>query len=114
MPRVGPEAKIQRALVKLLRADGWYVFVTHGNTYQAGLPDLYLTHKIYGIRWIDVKNPKRYKLTTAQKKVWPLLTEHGTGIWILTEATQEQIDLLFKPPNWEQFWKKKKQPKGIL
>ena len=26
-------------------------------------------------------------------------------MWILTAATQEQYDLLFKPPNWRDFWK---------
>ena len=30
---------------------------------------------------------------------------HRHPHWILTAATQEQYDLLFKAPNWRDFWK---------
>jgi len=100
-----PEAIIQKDLIGLLTSKGWYVFVTHGSSHQAGLPDLYLTHKVYGPRWIDVKNPKRHRLTPAQKRVWTAFAQNGTGVWILTAATDSQIELLFKKPNWHLFWK---------
>lgn len=78
----------------------------HGNLYQVGIPDLYCHHPRWGARWIDVKQPKRYSFTKAQRQKWPVWDRFKIGIWILTAATQEEYDKLFRPPNWRDYWKR--------
>ena len=102
----GPEYYIQKDLVVMLRARGWYVERMIGNAWQFGIPDLFTAHVKWGQRWIDVKRPgKNYSFTKAQKQKWPVWESFGVGIWILTGATQEQYDVLFAPPNWRNFIK---------
>lgn len=100
-----PEEKIRADLRQFLQDRQWLVEITHGNRYQSGIPDLYIAHVKYGTRWIDVKNPERYSFTPAQRLKWPLWEAYRIGIWILTAATQDQYDLLFKPPNWRDYWR---------
>ena len=90
-----PEAKIQLSIKKFLEERGWYVIVTHGNTYQSGVPDLFVTHKVYGGKWIEVKLPemKGSRFTRAQMVVFPKLISNGTGIWIMTSVSD--YDCLF-------------------
>lgn len=96
----GPEAKIQKALVKFLRERGWWVKETHGNMYQSGLPDLYAVKRQYGRpRWIEVKYVPNLKFTPAQWEDFPRMVTEGIGIWVLTAATEEEYQKLFKPPN---------------
>ena len=64
-----------------------------------------LTHKKWGSRWIDCKQPKHYSFTRAQKQKWPLWESFRIGIWILTAGTQEEYDKLFQLPNWRSYWK---------
>lgn len=104
-PRKGPEAKIQADLIKLLQSMNWMVKHTHGSLYQSGFPDLYVCHKRYGQRWIEVKNKDAYRWTAAQYKDFPMFLAHGVGIWVLTAATKEEVDKLFKPPNILEYWK---------
>ena len=104
-PHEGPEHKIQRDLIEYLVARGWMVEHTHGNLYQTGFPDLFIAHYKWGTRWIDVKNPKKYSFTKAQRQKWPEWEAKRVGIWILTAASQDQYDLLFAPPNWRKFWR---------
>lgn len=99
----GPEAEIQQALIKELRYREWFVKETHGNMYQQGFPDLYCRHLTYGERWVEVKNPVKYSFTPAQIKDFPMFTAYGAGIWILTAATQVEIDKLLRPPNWREY-----------
>ena len=99
----GPEAKIQAAIVSLLRTKEWYVKETHGNIYQSGLPDLFATHTRYGHRWIEVKNPVNYKFTPAQVETFPKLCANGSGVWILVAGTEEVYKKLFLAPNWWTF-----------
>ena len=101
--RDGPEAAIQRAIVVMLKARDWGVIETHGSQYQFGLPDLYAMHARYGTRWVETKNPEKYSFTPGQMEIFPLMTSKGVGIWILTAATEEEYQKLFKPPNWFQF-----------
>ena len=99
--RERPEAKIQKALISLLKMHGWYVMETHGNLYQKGFPDVYATHSQHGARWIEVKLPdmKGSKFTSAQLEHFPKLRANGTRIWILTAATEYEYKKLFKPDN---------------
>jgi hypothetical protein len=99
------EKKIRTALRNLLVGLGWWVEISHGNRFQHGWPDLYITHPVHGNRWIDTKVEGKYDYTKAQRQKWPVWHQHGTGIWILTDATHEQYERLFQPPNWLDYWK---------
>lgn len=105
--RSGPESIIQDKLVKLLRSLEWYVMETHGNAFQQGFPDIYATHKHYGPRWIEVKNPGSYSFTNAQCITFPLLAANGTQIWILVSDDETEYLKLFKPHNWESYFLKR-------
>lgn len=82
---------------------GWFVKNTHGNQYQSGFPDLYCCHTSYAARWVEVKIADHYAFTAAQLTEFPKFCANGVGIWILTAATEEQYQLLFKPANWHMF-----------
>lgn len=103
MPR-GPEAKIARNCDSFLEARGWLINATHGNRFQKGFPDRFILHREYGRRWIDYKAPNKYSLTAAQRRTWPAWDALGEGIWIMTEATDQEYKLLFGPPNWRDYW----------
>lgn len=100
----GPEYYIQRDLINFLEARQWIVERMIGNAYQTGIPDLYVMHKQKGTRWIDVKVEGHYVFTKAQRRKWPIWEQQRVGIWILTAATEEQYDRLFKPPNMRDYW----------
>lgn len=100
-----PEHKIQIALIDFLQNREWLVEATHGNAYQKGFPDLYAAHVRHGQRWIDCKVEGKYSFTKAQILKWPQFEAKGIGIWILTGATEEQYDRLFRPPNMRDYWK---------
>jgi hypothetical protein len=104
----GPEAKIQAEIIKALLIRRWYVKETHGNMYQSGLPDLFCTHHKYGHRWVEVKNPLHYVFTPAQVIEFPLICANGSGVWVLTAATDDEIAKLHGPFNWHFYlssWK---------
>ena len=102
----GPEWYIQQDIIKFLRAREWFVKPTHGNAHQSGFPDLFCCHRKYGYRWVEVKNPKSYKFTPAQKECFPLFCANGSGIWVMTAATEEEYQKILKHPfNWWQYLK---------
>jgi len=101
--RKGPEAIIQNAIIRYLRARDWFVRPTHGCQWQAGFPDLFCAKRRYGIRWVEVKCSTGYKFTDAQLRTFPQFSKNGTGIWILTEASDSSYEKLFKPPNWASY-----------
>jgi len=100
-----PEVQIQRKLVAFLKARGWHVERLFADAFQNGFPDLFAAHPKWGQRWIEVKRPDEYSFTLRQRQKFPAWEKARIGIWILTAATQEQHDLLFKAPNWRDFWK---------
>lgn len=89
----------------MLTAKGWFVKSTHGNMYQSGFPDLFATHKRFGLRWIEVKRPVGYQFTAAQLEDFPKFTSNGSGIWVLTAATEAEYQKLFRPYNWGAYIK---------
>jgi Holliday junction resolvase len=105
MARDKLEYQIQRKLVRLLKIRGWLVQRMSADAFQNGFPDLFCAHKTWGKRWVEAKQPEGYTLTQAQRRKWALWGELGIGIWILTAATQEEYDKLYKPPNWRDFCK---------
>lgn len=100
-----PEDKIKADFRAYVEARGWFTRSTHGNAYQTGFPDVYMHHRKWGQRWVDLKVPGKYSFTKAQKIEWPLWEQAGIGIWIITGANQSEYDKLFGPPNWRQYWK---------
>lgn len=101
----GPEYVIQTNFINYLRTRGWLVERMIGNQLQKGIPDLYCHHLKFGGRWVDLKNPRDYEFTQAQKVKWPVWERHGVGIWIITGWQDEDYDKLFGPPNWRDYWK---------
>ena len=98
----GPEAIIQKAIIEYMTLKGWYIMVTHGDQYQRGFPDLFTCHSTYGQRWVEVKKPdfKGSKFTAAQLEHFPKLCSNGSGVWILTAASDHEYEKLFRRPNW--------------
>lgn len=95
----GPEAKIQEAVIKMLRERGWFVKVLHGNLFQSGMPDLFICQRRYGSRFVEIKNPEAYSFTSAQWETFPRLIAEGVGVWILVAATEIEYQKLFQKPN---------------
>lgn len=100
-----PEALIQKDLTVFLEQRSWLVRVMHGNLFQSGVPDLYICHKVYGARWVEVKLPGMIgsKFTKAQVIEFPKFISHGSPIWILTGADKKNYDALFEPSNLWKF-----------
>jgi hypothetical protein len=101
----GPEHKIQDDIIDMLRVKGWFVKVTNGNQFQSGFPDLFACHSRYGQRWIEVKLPNMEgsKFTDAQLEDFPKLCANGSGVWVLTAATDAEYQKLFKRFNWWEY-----------
>ena len=76
---------------------------THGNMFQKGFPDVFISHFSYGHRWLEVKYIKQYEFTPAQIENFPKLCQNGSGVWILTAANEIEYRKLFLPPNWHDY-----------
>lgn len=92
--------KIQKAWIEFLEARGWFCKPTHGSMYQAGFPDLFITHDKHGPRWVEVKlvDMKGSKFTKAQLEEFPKFINNGTPIWILTKVCEQEYEKLFNEP----------------
>lgn len=101
------ESDIQRKIVVKLKKEGWYVIRIPCGMLLTGFPDLFATHKIHGVRLVEVKRPNMQgsRFTPAQIKVFPELARNGCGIWILTSPAE--YDLLFRPPNFSAYFLEK-------
>ncbi len=95
------ESTIQKRIIEKLMIMDWFVKPTHGNAYQCGLPDLFCCSQSYGIRWIEVKNPKKFAFTDAQLTVFTKFASKNVGIWVMTD--EKQYDNLFGRPNWHTY-----------
>ena len=100
--KAGPEAKIQSDIITFLRDREWFVRHLHGNAYQSGFPDLWCCHVRYGHRWVEVKLPGMIgsRFTAAQLEVFPKLCANGSGVWVITGATESEYKKLWKKSNW--------------
>ncbi len=103
IPKSGPEALIQNAIIAKLKADDWFCIETYGSLYQSGFPDIFAVHKKHGCKWIECKNPKKYSFTPAQIRTFPRFSAEGVGIWILTSVSE--IPKLFETANWSSYLK---------
>lgn len=97
----GPEAIIQTKIIKMLLMKGWYVVRMPGSKLLSGMPDLFATSSKYGQRLIEIKLPNMEgsRFTPAQLDRFPKLVANGSGVWILTAATEYEYDLLFRESN---------------
>lgn len=103
IPKTGPESIIQNESIARLKKDGWFCVETYGDQYQAGFPDLYACHPKYFGRWIEFKNPKRYKFTPAQLKTFPRFQAEGVGVWVITSP--DDLHKIHESPNWRDYLK---------
>ena len=115
----GPEFKLRKDLIELLRRRKWYVHIMHGSAYSSGLPDLYCAHQNHGIRWIEVKNADSYHFTRDQLTEFPLMMAAGVGIWVVALPvgfTEAQLEYEYKnvviegPPNWTKYLGHSRRP----
>lgn len=97
-----PEQKVREDIVKMLRYKGWFVKVTHGSMYQSGLPDLIACHRMYGVRFIEVKLPNMVgsHFTPAQLADFANFTANGCQVWVLTSDAETEYAKLFNKGNW--------------
>lgn len=116
-PSSGPEAGIKSAIKRYMEHQGWLVIVTHGNAFQAGLPDLYCAHQGHGWRWVEVKYAGKYEFTRDQLRLFPLLAEKGIGIWVLALTMnwspgelEIEYKKLWQPPNYHRYIGHTKKP----
>lgn len=100
-----PETIIQERIVKKLKGLDWFVKELDGNAMNSGWPDIYAFHMHFGQRWIEVKNPKKYDFTPAQRIWFPKFSAVGCGIWILTDDSDDEIKKLMQPENWYRYLK---------
>jgi hypothetical protein len=91
----GPEWYIQQRILKFLRERGWFCKVMAASSFMVGMPDIYACKRTYGSRWIEVKNKENYRFTPAQLEVFPRLAAENVGVWILTDATEDEYQKLF-------------------
>ncbi len=71
-----------------------------GNAVQFGLPDVFAAHAMFGQKWIEVKNPRKYSFTSAQVETFPKMHAAGVGIWVLFGYDDKELLKLTKPANW--------------
>lgn len=95
--RDDPEKQLQKEWVGFLEARHWVVKEMHASTRFSGFPDLYITHKKFGPRLVEIKLPGMIgsRFTEAQQNLFPLLQSNGSPIWILTSVTEVEYRLLF-------------------
>lgn len=102
------EKDIQESIRDRLHMMGWRTKKIHGNRFQVGLPDLYAYHKVYGQRWIEIKDPKG-DLRFEQVKIIREFGQHGVGVWILEDI--KDIVKLYKEPNSAEYMLNKRLDK---
>jgi hypothetical protein len=105
----GPERDLQEVIKAKLRATGWHCVDLYGHTFSHGFPDMYACHRDFGSRWVEVK--ASLKFTPSQKKIFPLMTAAGAGIWVLTS---EDVGPLFRKANVGQYSVQLAAPKNPL
>jgi hypothetical protein len=100
------ELEIQAEIKVFLEKRDWLVLPTHGNAFQSGFPDFYITHPKFKARWLEIKKLPNYRFTKAQLDVFPKISNHGAGIWIMNDSTKNEYLKLFNPPNWHHYLKR--------
>lgn len=76
MKRVGEPLRIYMEYL------GWFIIKTHGNQFQAGLPDWYCSHRQYSPKWVELKLIGG-AFTKHQLIVFPKLIMNNVPIWVI-------------------------------
>ena len=99
------EEKIRESVIRKLRMLEWFVKIMHMNMFTSGFPDLFCAHYKYGIRLVEIKQPRveDSSFTPAQLENFPKMEAAGVGIWILVSDSDQEYAKLFKAPNWRQY-----------
>lgn len=97
------ESEIQTKIIHRFMIDDWFCVRTHGNAHQAGFPDVYMCHRRFGARWVEVKKPKGYRFTQAQMDVFHNFAKKHIGVWVLTSHEDHERKKVFGPTNWYQY-----------
>jgi hypothetical protein len=96
------EKQVTEAVITWLRARGWWCKKTHGNQYQKGWPDWYISHPDHGPKWVELKSQRPDHKLEASQKIWFSQAErHGVGVWVMTGVADYR--LLFEKPNWKDY-----------
>jgi Holliday junction resolvase len=83
----GPETRIQRAIQKMVKSRGGFVFKVHGSeTMMAGLPDLVVCYKGYFIAF-EVKTPVG-KLSERQRYVHRMMSRAEAIVAVPTSVAE--------------------------
>jgi hypothetical protein len=101
MSKQRKEAEGQLRFVKRCRECGWYTKKLHGSKYQSGLPDLLLIHKLYGVKFVEMKQPGEPLRSTQKAVFYDMWSIGGAKIWVLHD--EDDYDLLFEEPNWMDY-----------
>lgn len=90
----------------MLERKRWLVRVMNASIFLNGFPDLYVMHRDHGPRWIEVKLPNMTgsRFTPEQIKWFPMMSEHGAPIYILTGSSEAEYRKLFQPENWLEYF----------
>lgn len=103
-----PEAEVEAQIVAYLEARNWLVRKIHGGARNFGWPDLRISHKTKGSKWVEVKLPgmKGSKFSKAQLEWFPKMMKYGDHIWIMTGPNHHQYKQLFTRPqgNLWDYW----------
>ena len=99
---------IVKPFVAFMKTRGWYSENIHGNQFQSGLPDSYFFHEDYTPRWIEfkVKRGNSIKLTTAQKKKFPVLIAKNVPVYIVASEDLRKRGFAFDEEKCKYFYAK--------
>lgn len=68
----------------------------HGSGASKDWPDLFIAHRWFGVRWVELKRPGG-RLSGGQIIEFNKWKDHFVDVWILTSVAE--IKLLFGPAN---------------
>lgn len=91
MPR---EAAIVESIVRLAKSLGYWVKKIHGNTFQAGLPDL-LCLKDGKAIWLEVKQPGKKPTPLQVKTMYDIRVKGGAECYVVT--SREEANACLQP-----------------
>lgn len=81
--------KIVKPLTDFLEWKGWFVKKTHGNQFQEGFPDLFISHMDYSPRWVECKVKRKGKscvFTRSQRRDFPIFIRNNVPIYVVAAA----------------------------
>lgn len=84
-PRLQDELQVEKEIIAYLRQQKWFVFKLHKSKAQAGLPDLMVIKRPFGIKFIEVKTSKG-RLSQRQKTIFSRLLQEKVSLYIFTSV----------------------------